>query len=909
MKHDIYSIEVEIGYWYKFKTSFVLKRIAYFQCFDLPKLTETFEINNSRIIVKNNLTFNFQSYNFRQQQKFSFKNLLFENKQSKISKLFNFLGYHSKIYLQNLNVKNLQCSILFHFELKDEKLMKNDLLEIIFKMNYFQNITSFQFIFLNSISTSGSIEMTSNFFKTIYSEDSCFSLNSVNAFINKNYFIENTAGNGIFQINTFFTKTIFKKNIFIDNFANKDKNCGVINTQSEFIQLNKNIFNDPATFELVYFISKDQIKFLDISKNYWYKLSNKITDLIQDGLTNNPSDDQLRRQPFDTIPIEYLSEKCGFNGWMLVNNVCNFIHSGPMTLNDANEYCLSVKSTISSKSRLKFIERMLNLFILNQSINKNLEIFFWFKESFSNKISDKIHKPFICERIEFDSCLNDCSGRGICSKRKCFCNPGWEGTDCLKYHCNDKPNCQKNGECIGPNICKCNPGWTGSSCSISLCPRYTKCRECTKKEGCGWCDSKKMCLPGKPSESLSKCKLWFYNNCFSMAPGKCSSEIFIFNCNKDFCSKTHPFTSCSQCLQLSTCFKQTNENCRIWDERKCPKGFVPVDFLSIENEIQLNKNVKRVESNEKFFNCQKKPIISKISKDNFQTFYIRSKNQIKENNIYLNNGENGIRHRIIKVLPKEDHSYKIAFGRYAHLDEYFNQVYGKFKGNFFHLHENTNEKDFRNFELTKQNYIKIDDGKSLKCLGNKFSYLNSLVQSFFILSKSDIQVEKGEILIDENNLKYIEKITRIQKTKTNVFVESELVKCSNIKNLDTFKFENIKDISSDFQCSNGNDKLTLHHIKTQNFKQNLYLNSLIKGKKSSKLLGYVIKSQLLESGWKMIEIIHLKTLTPNLQISDIITSNLQENSINYNSNIFTINKTFQNLQTKLVSYFHIYFFL
>lgn len=883
--------------------NFNLFKIAFIECDEKHLDGKKVEIKNSKIIVNNNSTFHFESINFLQKEENIFKNILFINRKSRIKNLLKSKGNGYRFFFSNLNIKNLTTFKLFDFEYNQKKYGSKNFYanEIEFNANTFENIQCYRFIDNSITSNSKNLKfyMNFNYFRNISSNDSGFFFNNTDTLFFKNYFISNFALNGIFRFINFTTQTIFTENVFTDNFSDKDKRIGVINTQSEFIKLKRNVFNDLNAFELVYLIPENKLKFIDISENYWYEVSNKSEDLIYDGISNRPSLAQLRRNPSYVIPLNYTSRKCGFQGWTFMNFTCNFIHFGPMTYKGASKFCANLQGSLLTNDKVKGIKNMFKVIFNNASISFDFKNDYWIKGLSS---SDNFHKPFVCILSNIGSCENDCSGNGICSEDKCFCDSGWEGKDCYRYHCNNTNNCNKNGDCIGPNICKCYPGWEGSSCSISICPRYSKCRECTKKNGCGWCDSKQICLPGTPDKPSRKCSLWFYNNCFSIAPGKCSPEIHMYNCKRDFCDKFHPFTTCSQCLQLSKCFKTTNQNCQIWNEKICPNGLLQSETSFENNKFSFKQNVYRVKENEKFFNCKKKPKVSENHKGNFQIFYIRSNTAIIENMIYVSNrGNRGIRHRIVNILSENDNSYTIAVGQYAYLNEYFENVDGKFKGNFFESEKNTNEKDIKNFLKSKQNYKEITNEKKLKCLGSKFNYMNTQISSYFILTKSDIEIEKGEILVEKNKIDFIERITRKEKTKQSILIEAEILNCTNLEILGNFEnFQHLEKISYDFDCSSENTSQTLYSIRSQDFSENLHMNSLIIGKESSQLLSYVVNSSTLKNGWKMIEIINLKSLTHNLLVSDIEKSKLIKNGVSIFSNRLPIIKSYKNISGESV---------
>lgn len=74
----------------------------------------------------------------------------------------------------------------------------------------------------------------------------------------------------------------------------------------------------------------------------------------------------------------------------------------------------------------------------------------------------------------------DCSGKGICHRGRCFCEPGFEGKGCDKQvKC--ARDCSGQGECANGK-CICNPGFQGVDCSEPTpCPA-----ECNNRGTCEW---------------------------------------------------------------------------------------------------------------------------------------------------------------------------------------------------------------------------------------------------------------------------------------------------------------------------------------------------------------------------------------------------------------------------------------
>jgi len=70
-----------------------------------------------------------------------------------------------------------------------------------------------------------------------------------------------------------------------------------------------------------------------------------------------------------------------------------------------------------------------------------------------------------CERAAH--CPGGCSAHGQCFYGKCFCDPYYEGEDCSESPVCNK-GCSHHGICRGEDLCVCEPGYTGVSCDIKL---------------------------------------------------------------------------------------------------------------------------------------------------------------------------------------------------------------------------------------------------------------------------------------------------------------------------------------------------------------------------------------------------------------------------------------------------------
>jgi len=66
-------------------------------------------------------------------------------------------------------------------------------------------------------------------------------------------------------------------------------------------------------------------------------------------------------------------------------------------------------------------------------------------------------------------CPNYCSGNGYCLESRCFCKPGFKGSDCSQMQIViDCPNncSNENGKCHEQGYCICKEGFSGIDCSL-----------------------------------------------------------------------------------------------------------------------------------------------------------------------------------------------------------------------------------------------------------------------------------------------------------------------------------------------------------------------------------------------------------------------------------------------------------
>eukprot|EP00118_Oscarella_pearsei_P024297 m.303372 g.303372 ORF g.303372 m.303372 type:complete len:4895 (+) comp40834_c0_seq19:159-14843(+) len=187
--------------------------------------------------------------------------------------------------------------------------------------------------------------------------------------------------------------------------------------------------------------------------------------------------------------------------------------------------------------------------------------------------------PFFCRKPTAHECPNGCSRHGDCDSntKTCVCFRGWHGSDCSKASCEDVNNCSGYGTCVGPNQCRCRVGWKGRACTTTYCSLYSTCFSCTRKPGCGWCDSLQQCIPGLGIGSdKQSCAGWFYYSCYAPQAAMCSNRIRSIECS-DPCDWSVPTSSnetCQHCCDIEQCYMENSPYCAGWNESDCHYGRV-----------------------------------------------------------------------------------------------------------------------------------------------------------------------------------------------------------------------------------------------------------------------------------------------------------------------------------------------
>ena len=100
--------------------------------------------------------------------------------------------------------------------------------------------------------------------------------------------------------------------------------------------------------------------------------------------------------------------------------------------------------------------------------------------------------------------------------------------------------------------------------------------------------------------------------------------------------------------------------------------------------------------------------------------------------------------------------------------------------------------------------------------------------------------------------------------------------------------------------------LTSHRHAAENFQNILVKDSLVIGRSSSNVLGFILKeTQLNVKGWKMIELIDLSSVSENLFVNEYDNSNLvlsigDNASSKKSTNVFYRNTFQRDLQVKIL---------
>eukprot|EP00301_Raphidiophrys_heterophryoidea_P005881 c1241_g1_i1.p1 GENE.c1241_g1_i1~~c1241_g1_i1.p1 ORF type:complete len:431 (-),score=107.59 c1241_g1_i1:85-1377(-) len=188
-------------------------------------------------------------------------------------------------------------------------------------------------------------------------------------------------------------------------------------------------------------------------------------------------------------------------------------------------------------------------------------------------------------------CPNFCSGHGTCLDGMCDCEVGYTALDCsiASSACAAYMNCTGHGQCVS-GACVCDVDWDGESCSVykgKPCP--AELHDCTNRGECGqWTDSSSSATTSSNSDVAwtCRCDSGFCGSTCSIVcptcPGNCSGHGVCADssctCHEGFrgsdCSEVAPIPGCPNfCSLHGVCEDGT---C------KCTSGYVGDDCGTID---------------------------------------------------------------------------------------------------------------------------------------------------------------------------------------------------------------------------------------------------------------------------------------------------------------------------------------
>lgn len=417
--------------------------------------------------------------------------------------------------------------------------------------------------------------------------------------------------------------------------------------------------------------------------------------------------------------------------------------------------------------------------------------------------------PFVCQKLTVVPCKNGCFQRGICVGKTCLCDKGWDEEDCSVFHCRDVNNCSGNGICAGPNYCKCDPGWMGRACTVNYCTRFDKCRMCTKKTGCGWCDALSQCIPGNGTEpKVGSCSSWFYYECTTVEQSVgCSWHVNQLQCDTRYCNLNSSLTDrglCQRCLDVQECFSNhgNNDGCYTWNEDKCSNG-VPTRNYRNENRIYntvFKKNVKRVSKNTLIYFCPYK--LSDMPKDERQLFITMTKQKLsfKTGDIITSAQSDGIMHKVDHIITVGNLNYLLGtpvglkdmlqyadFSQTVNAAEIMNPL----------TQEQDIDPEFM-FMIVNGNFLEIDqtrvhivDGHMpiYKCIGD-YSLVSDGKRHLYYLVMPDNELSRnlveGNVVVVTKTDGFLESVVNIIDSESSgIYLQTNLTQCSknSIKNI------------------------------------------------------------------------------------------------------------------------------
>lgn len=779
----------------------------------------------------------------------------------------------SKIQFKNIFIRNSKISgIRINLEYGINNSWTSS---IAFKQCHFENI-NFPLINVSSENENlANFSLFQTIFKNSSGKETFIKIVNFNNLIQDNLFINNIANSSI--IDSFSDrKNIFicQRNAFFTNSLTKnDREKGILSFSAYKIQINDNIFNDNENFFQLY-CYRNRLPLIpnNCSGNWWG--SRNYSKRIYDGHKNPLYTILNVNTVLKFYPNIDISRRCGKTGWREVENSCYFFHYGPLTYNESLTWCLKTFSILINQDQLR-ASSQLKSYITHKDNNISNDVWLLGDDNENvSSVADNRIKPFICKQsISF--CKENCNNNGLCINLKCICKSGWNGETCSQFNCQGVRSCSKNGKCIGPNNCLCKPGYYGKTCSSSYCPRYFSCFHCTRKKGCGWCDERKVCIPGSASKPDTSCKDWFFDNCLSVENHGCSKEITSINCLDN--SRINYYHQ-EMCQDVEKCLKKSKTGCKSWDELNCPKRFIQSDLTSktrLENVV-LKRNIIFLDN--EFYICK---TTENIYGTGNLLIVFKQSDKIVEKKSILVSRNNRIHHEILDLIKIES-NYTLAIGKDLNL---FLEIYDygnfKVKGKFYSkIKKNSmNKVEYEKF-IQQNNGIFLLNSQKFQASGNIYSYHGNFVNSYFIITNQVNKLVRGNIVYSNDKRFILEKVWG--KINSNYKGEGFII--STILNdlhgsTGTFDF-NSTVLLQDFNihCSGNTVDKNLLYINDKNMYKSLEKDDLVTFQTlNSPLLGVVIKAKNQEvNGWSILEVIDLKDLSDTFEFQSINYNEIKE---------------------------------
>lgn len=662
------------------------------------------------------------------------------------------------------------------------------------------------------------------------------------------------------------------------------KNKGLIHSKCNDVQMNKNLFLSPnKNFDFSTEVTKNDLINGDLSNNWWNTKSEfNVEKRIYDGRSSRDLAIMTVRPILKEKPNNiYTSQICPY-GWLYLRGICFYIHMGADTQKEAIDFCVYHSSFLISATELDSfpqIRERLHIKNLNGYVEETI---IWTDDSLP---SENSLRPWVCRKDNEGLCPNNCFGRGICIGKTCVCKSGWIGSDCSEFNCEKVSNCSNRGECTGPNICQCIEGWTGKNCATSYCSRYVSCNQCTRQNGCGWCDSMQKCIPGSPRDPFFSCHHWFFYSCLSLDNHNCSSQIHELSCNHSLCSKEveNLIGKCIDCKKLIECFDEGDQRCFTWNETRCEGGTPKPENNNPDDESYEKKdNVIEITTDTKIFRCISHEDLLFDKNNEYEILFIpTAKRIVQEGQIVYSRQSRGIVHKIEKLWQNKA-NYLTLLTKFVNPLNILNYVYTKIEMNNDEIQNPKSidrvptEEEMHVFQQSNQTFKEINDADVFKCTGKEYSYNGKSMWSYNILTKFS-NFELDDLLMFNKPKGYLEKVLQFQSTEADIFVETELLDCSKVLDKSSvMKLDTIQDAYPIMECDAGDSMKGLLYNEKDKFKKVLENDDLIIGRSALPSLGFVVNSQKLDTGWYQIEILDLSSISSSMHKSDFSRENVTE---------------------------------